>query len=80
MRRWAYLVGTYKPYPARFVYIWARLSLFTIESRGRATNLETHPYCVCSYLCLFDTIIELHAMDEKHSTTFSFESESGFCM
>ena len=33
---------------------------------------------LCSYLCLFDTIIELHAMDEKHSMTFSSKSESGF--
>ena len=33
---------------------------------------------LCSYLYLFDTIIDLHAMNEKHSMTFSFESESGF--
>ena len=29
-------------------------------------------------LSLFYTIIEFHAMDEKHSTTFASESESGF--
>jgi hypothetical protein len=33
---------------------------------------------LCSYLCLFDTITKLHAMDGKHSITFSLESESGF--
>ena len=32
----------------------------------------------CSLDCLFNAIIELHAMDEKHSMTFSLESESGF--
>ena len=31
-----------------------------------------------SCLCFFDAINELHAMDEKCSTTFSLESESGF--
>ena len=25
---------------------------------------------LCSYLCLFDIIVELNAMDEKHSMTF----------
>ena len=32
---------------------------------------------LCSCLCLFITIIELHSMDEKSSMTFSLESESG---
>ena len=34
---------------------------------------------LCSCICLFDVIIELHAMDEKivQRSTFSLESESG---
>ena len=30
----------------------------------------------CCYLCIFDTIVELHPMDEKRSMTFSLESEN----
>ena len=31
---------------------------------------------MCSCLCFFDTIVELHAIDEKRTMTFSFENES----
>ena len=31
---------------------------------------------LCSCLCLFDTIVELHAMDEKRSMTFSLTIQS----
>ena len=34
---------------------------------------------LCSHLCLFDTIVEFHLIDVKHSTTLSLESESGLC-
>jgi hypothetical protein len=33
---------------------------------------------VCSCLCLFDAIVELHAMDEKCSMTFSLEVKVNF--
>ena len=32
---------------------------------------------LCSYLCPFDMMVELHAMDGKHSMTLSLESENG---
>ena len=39
-----------------------------------------NPELLCCCLCLFDAIIESHAMDEKCSMTFSLESESRFYM
>jgi len=45
---------------------WASLS-FTLRVVARL-----------SCLCLFKTIIELHATNEKRSMTFSLESESEF--
>jgi hypothetical protein len=40
-------------------------------------SLDCDQLCYC--LCLFDAIIELHAMNEKNAqcSTFSLESESG---
>ena len=34
-------------------------------------------YYALVFVCLFDEISELHAMDEKSSMTFSLESEHG---
>ena len=36
------------------------------------------PIVLCSCLCLFDAIVEFHAMDEKSSNDFLIGSESGF--
>ena len=34
---------------------------------------------LCSYLCLFDAIVKLHAMDENNEKcNFSLESKIGF--
>ena len=33
---------------------------------------------LCSCLCLFDAIVELHAIDEKMFMIFSLGSEGGF--
>ena len=35
--------GTHKTYSTNSLYIWASLSLFTLESGGRAAYMETHP-------------------------------------
>jgi hypothetical protein len=35
---------------------------------------------LCFYLCPFDAIVQLHAMDENCSISFSLESASGIYM
>ena len=37
-----------------------------------------HIVAKCSYLCLFEAIIELHVKNEICSMTFSLESEHGY--
>jgi hypothetical protein len=47
--RWAWIWEdessefTYKPAPLDSLYIWAGLSLFTLESGGHTAYIETHP-------------------------------------
>ena len=41
-----------------------------------ALHVVAKLFCFC--LCLFDVIVELHAMDEKKIMILSFESESKF--
>ena len=56
-------------------------TLLELSCASFSFALQIMANLLCSCLCLFDTIAELHAMDEKkQSMTFSLESESGFHM
>ena len=46
LRRWEYRVGQTNTTPLNSLYIWAGLSLFTLEYGGRAAYMETHPNLV----------------------------------
>jgi hypothetical protein len=51
-RRWEKMLAHTNPIPPASLYIWADLSLFTLEFGGRAAYMETHPethndWCTC---------------------------------
>jgi hypothetical protein len=62
------------------VCIWV-LGFHKLEALGALMGFNLSLWIVakllCTYLCMFDTIAKLHAMDEKYQITFSLESESG---
>ena len=61
------------------VWIWVR-GLYKLETLGALMSfLEFCAWIVAKFLCsclyLFDTIVQLHAIDGNHSITLSLESE-----
>ena len=67
------VLNVYLVHPCQDLHLGSR---FLQSREGLLSTLLLTSLCSC--LCLFDTFIELHAMDEKTSNTLPLESESEF--